>query len=137
MQRADLIRNSQKLTTAINKRGEVWHKEIDNIIRSLKFEVEEMKSKNLVVIDKQEDEITCNISEITHIIDELKKILNSKDICLVSEYPGLLNSEDCLQSSKCPYQINSLTRIAFLKKQFGSLSPVSITRVEPPFIISC
>lgn len=86
MQRADLIRNSPKLTTAINKRGEVWHKEIDNIIRSLKFEVEEMKSKNLVVIDKQEDEITCNISEITHIIDELKKILNSKDVCLVSEY---------------------------------------------------
>lgn len=85
-QKADLIKNSQKLTTAINKQGDVWHREIDTIISYLRNKVSEMESNHLNVLNKQGDEITLNISAITKSITDIKKLLDSKDVCLVSEY---------------------------------------------------
>lgn len=58
VQKADVYRNSLELTTAINKRGEDWHKEIDAIIEMKKSEIIEFENKCLAVLKKQEYEIT-------------------------------------------------------------------------------
>eukprot|EP00105_Crassostrea_gigas_P040006 XP_019924154.1 PREDICTED: tripartite motif-containing protein 45-like [Crassostrea gigas] len=102
VQKADLSKNSEKLTTAIDKHGEVWHREIDIIIQKLKSDLDEMDAKHLAVFNKQEDEITRTISEITQSIADLKKLLDSND---------KINPEQLYQ-------------------QFGSLSAFSITTEE-------
>nr|XP_034317207.1 uncharacterized protein LOC117686446 [Crassostrea gigas] len=88
IQKSYLIKNSQKLTATLNKRGEDMHREIDNIIYKMKSEIFEMEEKYLNILKKQEDEITHydNISEITQKIDKLRKLLDSNDVCLVSNY---------------------------------------------------
>lgn len=86
MQKADLMKNSERLTTDLNEQGEVWHREIDTIIRNLKSDLDEMESNHLDVLNIQEDEITSTMSDIRLNIAKLKKLLNSKDNCLFFEY---------------------------------------------------
>lgn len=97
VQKSYLIKNSQKLTATLNKRGEDIHKEIDNIIYKMKSEIFEMKEKYMNILKKQEDEITHNISET------LRKLTNCGNywtpmmyaLCLIIN-PDILNSQNCL-----------------------------------------
>ncbi|XP_078340533.1 uncharacterized protein LOC144627411 [Crassostrea virginica] len=52
----------------------------------MQSEIDEMDSKHLAVIDKQEDAINHTITEIEQTILDLKKLLNTSDVCHVSKY---------------------------------------------------
>nr|XP_022334712.1 uncharacterized protein LOC111131463 [Crassostrea virginica] len=93
VQREDVIKRSQKLTTALDKQGEALHIEIDTIIQGMKSEIYFMDAQHMAAIDQQEDAIYRTIPEITQVILDLKKLLeilqdklDTCDVCLVSEY---------------------------------------------------
>ena len=70
------------LTKALDKQGEALHTEID----TTKSEIDDMDAQHIAAINQQEDAINHAITEITQAILDLKRLLDTSDVCLVSEY---------------------------------------------------
>lgn len=80
------MKNSQELTTTINKNGEDLHREVDIIIKKLKSDLNKVDSGIYTELKNQEDEIVHKISEITQCIAEVNELLNSNEARIVLSY---------------------------------------------------
>ncbi|XP_078331536.1 uncharacterized protein LOC144625206 [Crassostrea virginica] len=130
VQRADVNKRSKKLTTALDKQGEALHTEIHTIIQGMKSEIDVMDAQHIAAIDQQEDEINHTITEITQIILDLKRLLDTSDVCLVSEYTSRTKAFRNLPAqfqvtlpTFTPQEINREQ----IYQQIGSLSKLAIT----------
>lgn len=66
-------KNSQELRQTLEIRRKVWYGNIDIIINRMISESNDVDSKHLAALTKQEDGIKRTISEISQAIDDLKK----------------------------------------------------------------
>lgn len=85
-QKVDLKENSKRIKTDIKKHKEALQREIDIIVKKLNADVDEMQNKQMAFLKNQEAEVKHTISEITQCIADLKKVLNSNDVSVVSAY---------------------------------------------------
>ncbi|XP_078313319.1 uncharacterized protein LOC111114922 [Crassostrea virginica] len=127
-QKTDQLKHSQKLTSELNKQGEALHREIHTIIQRKQAEIDEMNAQHLAAIEKQEDETNKALHEIKQVIQDLKSLLDTSDVGLVSKYRSRI-----AEFRKLPHKL----KISFpnflpqkinreeLLKQFGSFSPLS------------
>ncbi|XP_078331571.1 uncharacterized protein LOC144625230 [Crassostrea virginica] len=130
VQRADVNKRSQKLTTALDKQGEALHTEIDTIIQGMKSEIDDMDAQHIAAIDQQEDAINHTITEITQAILDLKRLLDTGDVCLVSGYTSRTE-----EFRRLPVQFQVTLPIFTpqeinreqIHQQIGSLSELAIT----------
>nr|XP_022300785.1 uncharacterized protein LOC111108988 [Crassostrea virginica] len=52
----------------------------------MKSAIDDIDAQHITAIDEQEEEINHNIAEITQVILDLKRLLDTNDVCLVSKY---------------------------------------------------
>lgn len=111
VQKANLSRNSQKLTIDLYKQREIWYREIDTIIEHFQTKISKMKLDYGSVLQEQEDYIRSTINEISQTILEIRSCLDSNDICCILVLDlEMQNSNKCLQNFKFPYQYLHLGR---------------------------
>nr|XP_022306697.1 tripartite motif-containing protein 2-like [Crassostrea virginica] len=129
-QKAGVKQHSLKLTAALNKQGEALHKEINSLIQRKQSEIEDMDEQHLAAITTQEDVINKALHEIKQVILDLQKLLDSDEVCLVSEYTSR-NEE--FRSMPAQFQVTLPTfspqeiNSEQLYQQLGSLSQLVIT----------
>lgn len=132
-QKTDLRRNTERLMEDLDKRGEDWHRKIDNIVTKFKSDIDKAESRHLTILKKEEGEINHTISKITQRIGELKKLKDSSDVCLLSKYKSN-NAEFRKLPPKLIVSLPSFSSQRIdteqLFQQFGSLSLLSITTEE-------
>ncbi|XP_078331235.1 uncharacterized protein LOC144625060 [Crassostrea virginica] len=140
VQRADVNKRSQKLTTALDKQGEDLHTKIDTIIQEMKSEIDDMDAQHIAAIDRQEDAINHTIPEITQAILDLRRLLDTSDVCLVSGYTSMTeefrNLPAQFQVTLPTFTPQEITREQ-IHQQIGSLSKLAITFLldEPRILI--
>ncbi|XP_061177569.1 uncharacterized protein LOC133186333 [Saccostrea echinata] len=135
-----------KLTTAVIKQGEDWHREINITVNKQKSEIDEMKTKHLAALNKQEKDIKQITSNVKQSILDLKKILDSNDVSLISVYISR-NAEFRSLPPKVNVSLPSFSHKKInteqLHQMFGSLSALSITTekhghtMKTPEAVSC
>ncbi|XP_062586493.1 tripartite motif-containing protein 5-like [Saccostrea cucullata] len=137
-EKVKLEKHYEKLTSAVTKQGEDWHREINIIVNKQKSEIDEMKTKHLAAVNKQEKEIKQITSEVKQSIADLKKLLDSNDVSLTSgyksrnaEFRSLPPKINVSLPSYSTHQINTEQ----LRQMFGSLSGLSITTEEHGYTI--
>nr|XP_022324083.1 uncharacterized protein LOC111124994 [Crassostrea virginica] len=130
VQRVDVNKYSQKLTTTLDKQGKALHTEIDTIIQGMKSQIDDIDAQHIAALDQQEVAINHTIPEITQIILDLKRLLDTSDVSLVSEYTSRTEEFRSLPAqfhvtlpTFTPQEINRDK----IHQQIGSLSELAIT----------
>lgn len=86
VQKTDMIASVKKLKLDIKQHAEGLHKEIDNTKKQLTSKSNGIEKILLDVLSELEDESTKTISKIKECISDIKLLLKSNDVHLVSAY---------------------------------------------------
>lgn len=127
VQKTQLQENIDESLKAIDTHEEYLHREIHSHHMKMKSDLNEIKSKQTAILIKHEDEIRHMMSEITKSIADLKKMMGSNDIFLISDYISR-NEEFRKLPSKVAVSLPSFIPPVVnreLYQQFGSLSLAS------------
>lgn len=81
-----LNKQSKTMTTDLSKQGEYLHREIDIIIQSLQHEIVGTEATHQSFLDRKEKERNSTIDEISQLIMNLKRLIDSSNVSLVSKY---------------------------------------------------
>ena len=73
-------KNSQKLKVKLNNKAHTLHREIDTIIQQMQSDINDMDSEFVAAINKQETAIIRTLKEISHVIFEVKRLLETNDV---------------------------------------------------------
>lgn len=82
----DVLNKQTKMTTDLSKQGEYLHREIDIIIQSMHSEIAGTEATHQSFLDRKEKELNSTIDEISQFIMNLKRLLDSSNVSLVSKY---------------------------------------------------
>ena len=77
--------NYQEVVT-LNNKAQTLHSEIDTIIQHIQSDIDDMDSKFVATMNKQQTVINHTIKEISHVILEVRRLLETNDVHLVSKY---------------------------------------------------
>ncbi|XP_061184685.1 uncharacterized protein LOC133192706 [Saccostrea echinata] len=118
-----------KLTCAVNKQGEEWHREIDVVVKALKDEINQVKQRHSDIMLRNLNFIKKLTSGIEITLSQIKEILKSNDVL------KCLSFEICTEDFQKDPPWADVKLPAFvphssprqLSKLFGSLTPISIT----------
>ncbi|XP_065930019.1 uncharacterized protein [Magallana gigas] len=127
-QLANLDGGYEKLTTAMSKQGEQWHREIDIIINKKKTEISEIKVKHRDLLQKHLDEIKQIQALINQTLLAIEEIKKSTEVSPTIEYSSKIR-----EFSKLPPKVK-ITLPTFIPKpldhkklynMFGQITPLS------------
>ena len=97
----------------------------------MKSEIDDMDAQHIAAIDQQEVAINKTSTEIKKVIQDLKRLLDTCDVCLVSEYTSRTEEYMCLAAQ---FQVTlpillliRSTESRLIHKQIGFLSEVAVT----------
>nr|XP_022305046.1 E3 ubiquitin-protein ligase TRIM71-like [Crassostrea virginica] len=137
-QKTDQLKHSQKLTSELNIQGEALHREINTIIQRKQAEIDEMNAQHLAAIEKQEGETNKALYEIKQVIQDLKSLLDTSDVGLVSKYRSRIEELRKLPTKlkiSLPNFLPQKINREELLKQIGFLSPLSIETEEQGYTV--
>uniref|UniRef100_K1PTN8 Tripartite motif-containing protein 3 n=1 Tax=Magallana gigas TaxID=29159 RepID=K1PTN8_MAGGI len=132
-QLANLDGGYEKLTSAMSKQGEQWHREIDIVIKKMKTEISEIKVKHRDVLQKHLNEIKQIQSLIKETLQAIRKIEKSTEVSLTIEYSSKIR-----EFSKFPPKVQ-VSLPTFIPKPidreklyslFGQITPLSTATEE-------
>lgn len=86
LQRVDVREKCKKLAAVLKKQGEALHKKVEFLIQNMQSELDERNAQDLAAIDRKEDENNHRIKEICRVIQNLKTLLETSNVSLVSKY---------------------------------------------------
>ncbi|XP_078320240.1 uncharacterized protein LOC144621293 [Crassostrea virginica] len=131
IQKAEQRKHSKKLITAVKMHGKALHTEIDIIVKRMETEINDIEAQHQTALDKQENAINHTIRQITQTIQDLKNLLETRDVSLVSGYKSRIRkfrklppNLNVIPTNFNPVKINNEQ----LLKQFGTLSPIPEVR---------
>nr|XP_022304713.1 tripartite motif-containing protein 3-like [Crassostrea virginica] len=137
-QKTDQHKHSQKLTSELNKQGEILRREINIIIQRKQSEIDEINAQHLAAIEKQEAVINKALHEIKQVIVHLKSLLETSDVSHVSKYKSrngdFRKLPPKIKISLPNFQPQRIDTEQLLK-QFGSLSSLSIETEEQGYTV--
>ncbi|XP_065938069.1 tripartite motif-containing protein 3 [Magallana gigas] len=132
-QLANLDGGYEKVTSAMSKQGEQWHREIDIIINKMKTEISEIKVKHRDILQKHLNEIKQIQSLIKETLQTIRKIEKSTEVSSTIEYSSKIR-----EFSKFPPKVQ-VSLPTFIPKPidreklyslFGQITPLSTATEE-------
>ncbi|XP_052682998.1 uncharacterized protein LOC128163421 [Crassostrea angulata] len=132
-QLANLDGGYEKLTTAMSKQGEQWHREIDIVVNKMKTEISKIKVKHRNLLQKHLDEIKQTQALIKQSLLAIEELKKSTKVSPTIEYSSKIR-----EFSKLPPKVK-VTLPTFIPKPldhkklnhlFGQITPLSTATEE-------